>query len=200
MDEILAVIRHAARTGHDLGCVRSSSSFGASGCASKRRWHSPGATSTTGADRARLLRQRRPQARGRHGRWAVGAAESLARREDGATGRPTRGRPWSGAAVRQEFRRIAARTGSGAGSRRRSCATPTRLSSAASASRSTSSSGNSGTPISARRRSVARDRLRGDHRHRSACAGADDVRQRRAATLIAGRRAGAPPALPLRRS
>lgn len=55
MDEILAVIRHAARNGHGLGCVRLSSSFGASRCASRSRRHSPSTTSITGADRARLL-------------------------------------------------------------------------------------------------------------------------------------------------
>ena len=42
---------------------------------------------------------------------------------------PTRGRPWSGAAVRSEFRRLAAAPASGGGSRRTSYATPTRSSS-----------------------------------------------------------------------
>jgi integrase len=42
---------------------------------------------------------------------------------------PTRGRPWSGAAVRGEFRRLAARAASGGGSRRTSCVTLTRSSS-----------------------------------------------------------------------
>jgi hypothetical protein len=39
---------------------------------------------------------------------------------------PTRGRPWSGAAVRTEFRRVAAQAGVRAGSRRTSYATRTR--------------------------------------------------------------------------
>jgi len=43
----------------------------------------------------------------------------------------TRGRPWSGAAVRSEFRRVAARLASGAGSRRTSCAMRMRSSSPA---------------------------------------------------------------------
>ena len=38
---------------------------------------------------------------------------------------PTRGRPWSGAAVRAEFRRLAARRASAAASHRTSCATRT---------------------------------------------------------------------------
>ena len=41
---------------------------------------------------------------------------------------PTRGRPWSGAAVRSEFRRLAVGRASGAGSRPTSCATRTRSS------------------------------------------------------------------------
>jgi site-specific recombinase XerC len=44
---------------------------------------------------------------------------------------PTRGRPWSSAAVRSELRRLAAQAGSGAGSRRTSYATLTRSSSRA---------------------------------------------------------------------
>ena len=58
---------------------------------------------------------------------------------------PTRGRPWSSANVRVEFRRLAA----GAGIRRRSirtsCATPTPSNSRARACRSTSSSASSAT-------------------------------------------------------
>jgi site-specific recombinase XerC len=69
---------------------------------------------------------------------------------------PTRGRPWSGAAVRSEFRRLAAR----AGVRRRfaphQLPTRTRSSSPVRASRSTSSSASSATPISAPRRSTCR--------------------------------------------
>jgi len=42
---------------------------------------------------------------------------------------PTRGRPWSGAGVRGEFRRLAAQAGSGVGSHRTSCAARTRSSS-----------------------------------------------------------------------
>jgi hypothetical protein len=38
---------------------------------------------------------------------------------------PTRGRPWSGAAVRSEFRRVAALRASGVGSRGTSCVTRT---------------------------------------------------------------------------
>ena len=48
---------------------------------------------------------------------------------------PTCGRRWSGAAVRGEFRRLAAEAVSGAGSRRINCATPTRSSSPAKACR-----------------------------------------------------------------
>jgi integrase len=63
--------------------------------------------------------QGRPPARGRDGRVGLGAASFLADREGRAPGRaavlridgPTRGRPWSAAAVRAEFRRVAARAG-----------------------------------------------------------------------------------------
>ena len=48
---------------------------------------------------------------------------------------PTRGRPWSAASVRVEFRPSSCRPVSGAGSRRTSCATPTQSSSPAKASR-----------------------------------------------------------------
>jgi site-specific recombinase XerC len=69
---------------------------------------------------------------------------------------PTRGRPWSAAAVRAEFRRLAAR----AGVRRRfaphQLATRTRSSSRVRALRSTSSSASSATPTSAPRRSTYR--------------------------------------------
>src|SRR4051812_41530820 len=41
---------------------------------------------------------------------------------------PTRGRPWSGAAVRSEFRRLAARAASGGASPRTSCVTHMRSS------------------------------------------------------------------------
>ena len=69
---------------------------------------------------------------------------------------PTRGRAWSGAAVRTEFRRLAARAGSGAGLPRTSCATRMRSSLPVRALRSTSSSVSSATPTSAPRRSTCR--------------------------------------------
>ena len=62
---------------------------------------------------------------------------------------PTRGRPWSAAAVRSEFRRPPPTPASGAGSRRTSCAMRMRSSSPARACRSTSSSASSGTRTSA---------------------------------------------------
>jgi site-specific recombinase XerD len=69
---------------------------------------------------------------------------------------PTRGRPWSGAAVRTEFRRLAAR----AGVRRRFVPHQLRhahaLELAVRALRSTSSSASSATPTSAPRRSTCR--------------------------------------------
>jgi integrase len=69
---------------------------------------------------------------------------------------PTRGRPWSGAAVRGEFRGSRSAPGSGAASRRISCATRMHSSSRVRALRSTSSSASSATPISAPRRSTCR--------------------------------------------
>jgi hypothetical protein len=74
---------------------------------------------------------------------------------------PTRGRAWSGAAVRSEFRRLAAQ----AGLRRRFAPHQLRhahaLELAARASRSTSLSANSGTPTSARPRSTCKESPRG---------------------------------------
>jgi integrase len=70
---------------------------------------------------------------------------------------PTRGRPWSSAAVRSELRRLAARAGVRPASRRTSCATRTRWISPERASRSTSSSPNWGTPTSARPRSTCKE-------------------------------------------
>jgi Phage integrase family len=87
---------------------------------------------------------------------------------------------------------------SGVGSPRTNCATPTRSSWRARASRSTSSSANSGTPSSARPRSTCKERPRGDHRRRARTPGADDVGQRRAATLSDRITSESAPALPLR--
>ncbi len=69
---------------------------------------------------------------------------------------PTRGRSWSSAGVRVEFRRLAARAGVRRRLRRISCATLTPLSSPARACRSTSSSASSATPTSARPASPCR--------------------------------------------
>jgi integrase len=92
---------------------------------------------------------------------------------------PTRGRPWSGAAVRREFRRLAVRAGVRAASRRTSCATRTRARRAA-----------EHHPAPARPRQPRHDldlpprhRPRGDHRDRPHAPSADDVRQRRPAAL-----------------
>jgi hypothetical protein len=92
---------------------------------------------------------------------------------------PTRGRPWSGAAVRREFRRLAVRAGVRAASRRTSCATRTRARRAA-----------EHHPAPARPRQPRHDldlpprhRPRGDHRDRPHAPSADNVRQRRPAAL-----------------
>jgi integrase len=69
---------------------------------------------------------------------------------------PTRGRSWSSAGVRVEFRRLAAQAGGGGASRHTSCATPTPSSSLVRASRSTSSNASSGTPTSARPASTSK--------------------------------------------
>ncbi len=83
---------------------------------------------------------------------------------------PTRGRPWSGAAVSSGSAGSPLRRGSGVGSRRTSCATRTRWSSPARASRSTSSSASSGTPTSARPRSTSKELTRRRSSPPSACA------------------------------
>jgi hypothetical protein len=84
---------------------------------------------------------------------------------------------------------------SGVGSRRTSCATPTRLSSPARVSRSTSSV-SSGTPTSARRRSTSRPSTRGDHRRRPRPPCADDVCERGVATLSDRIASGSAPGAP----
>jgi integrase len=69
---------------------------------------------------------------------------------------PTRGRPWSGAAVRTSSAGSPLALASGAGSRRTNCATRTRSSWPGRACRSISSSVSSGIRISARRVSTCR--------------------------------------------
>jgi integrase len=73
---------------------------------------------------------------------------------------PTRGRPWSGAAVRSEFRRVAAR----AGVRRRFAPHQLRHAHALELARDgvplNIISASSGTPISARRRSTSKESIR----------------------------------------
>jgi integrase len=69
---------------------------------------------------------------------------------------PTRGRPWSVAAVRGEFAASPRSRACGVGSRRTSCATRTRSNSPARACPSTSSSASSVTPTSAPPRSTSR--------------------------------------------
>jgi integrase/recombinase XerD len=116
---------------------------------------------------------------------------------------PTRRRPWSGAGVRSEFRRLAVR----AGVRRRFAPHQLRHAHAVELARE-------GVALNIIQRQLGHanlgttsiylqgiDRSRGDH-HRCACAPrADDVRQRRAAALNESDEqdgAGAPRSLPLR--
>jgi site-specific recombinase XerC len=84
---------------------------------------------------------------------------------------PTRGRPWSAAAVRTEFRWL----GVQAGVRRRFAPHQLRhahaLELAREGARSTSSSGNSGTPTSARRRSTCKGSIPRRSSPPSACGG-----------------------------
>jgi hypothetical protein len=112
---------------------------------------------------------------------------------------PTRGRPWSGAAVRGELRPVR-RSGGGQASLR---AAPT-------APRTRARTGPRGVPLNIIQRTararqprhdlhlLARDRPRGDHRRRPRPEGADDVGQRRVATLSDCNTSGSAPALPLR--
>jgi integrase len=96
---------------------------------------------------------------------------------------PTCGRPWSGAAVRTEFRRLAV----SAGVRRRFAPHQLRHAHALELAREGVVEHH---PAPARPRQPryhvdlpARDRSRGDHRHRPHASGADDVRQRWASAL-----------------
>jgi len=103
-----------------LGCGHSSSCSGGVGCASRRRSRWASATSIRGGGRCSCAKAR--VAVGARSAWTPGGWEQLSpwlgdRVElpvgplfciiDG----PTRGRPWSGAAVRTQFRRLAARAG-----------------------------------------------------------------------------------------
>jgi Phage integrase family len=116
---------------------------------------------------------------------------------------PTRGRPWSSAAVRREFRLLAVGAGYGVGSLPISCVTRTRSSSPAGRAAEHH-------PVPARafkllhdQHLFTRDRSRGDPDRGARTPRADDVGQRRTATLGARRSAGgsAPgaPALPIRK-
>jgi hypothetical protein len=114
---------------------------------------------------------------------------------------PTRGRPWSGAAVRSEFRRLAVRAGV-----RRRFAPP---SAAPRARHRTGARGRASEhhPAPARPRQPRHDvdlpprnRSRGDHRHRPHAPGADDDRQRRPAPLTETQPSGSATALPLRQA
>ena len=88
-------------------------------------------------------RQGRPSPRGRDGRVGLGTGAPMAYRPRRAPpgplfciiDGPTRGRPWSGASVRREFRAVAARAGVRRRFRPISCATRTRSSSRARACR-----------------------------------------------------------------
>jgi site-specific recombinase XerD len=107
-------------TGTAGGLGRSLSCSGAPACASRRRSSSPSTISTTGADRI-LIRQGKGGRRREVGMdewgWEQLGPWLTARVElpvgplfciiDG----PPCGRPWSGAAVRSEFRRLAAQAG-----------------------------------------------------------------------------------------
>jgi Phage integrase family len=109
---------------------------------------------------------------------------------------PTRGRPWSGAAVRCELRRLAAQ----AGVRRRFAPHQLRNAHALELAREgvplNVIQRQPGTRTLARRRATPRNRPRGDHRRHPHTTRPDDVGQRRAATLIDGiatrERPGAP--------
>jgi integrase len=112
---------------------------------------------------------------------------------------PTRGRPWSGAAVRSEFRRVAAL----AGVRRRFAPHQLRHAHALELARE-------GVPLNVIQRQLGHanlgttspgDRSRGDHRRGARTPRADDVGQRRAQTLsdkIGRRERPGAPARPLR--
>jgi Phage integrase family len=111
---------------------------------------------------------------------------------------PTRGRPWSGAAVRSEFRRLAAQ----AGVRRRFA--PHQLGHARAGARPRGRPAQH-HPAPTRARQPRdevdlppRNRPRGDHRDRPHATRPDDVGQRRAATLISRIIKRERPALPLR--
>jgi hypothetical protein len=105
---------------------------------------------------------------------------------------PTRGRPWSGAAVRSELRRLATR----AGVRRRAAPRPrTRTRPRGRAAQHHPAPARACQP----RHDLdlpPRNRPRGDHRRRPRPTGADDVGQRRAPTLSDGITSGSAPGAP----
>jgi Phage integrase family len=149
----------------------------------------------------------RTPARGRHGRVGLGATAAMAERTGSAADRalfciidgPTRGRPWSSAGVRVEFRRLAAQ----AGVRRRFAPHQLRHAHALELARED-------VPLNIVQRQLGHanlgttsiylqgDRPRGDHLDRPHAPSADDVRQRRtAARSRSARTSGSATALPL---
>jgi integrase/recombinase XerD len=101
-------------------CERWSSSCGAPGCASRKRSRSPSTISITGADRCWSAAARAGAAA--RSTWTSGGGSSYGRgwnaRAELPVGPlfciidgPTRGRPWSGDAVRGGFRRLAVEAG-----------------------------------------------------------------------------------------
>ena len=120
VDEIVAVMRHTGNNRHGWQAA------GDHRRAVARRPARPRSARTHRARprpaprvAARAPRQGRPPPRGRDGRMGLGAAAPMAYRPRRAPSGaavciidgPTRGRPWSAAAVRREFRATAAKAG-----------------------------------------------------------------------------------------
>jgi integrase len=129
--------------------------------------------------------------------WLAARAQLLARAAVRIIDGPTRGRPWSGAAVRCESRRLAAV----AGIRRRFAPPRTRARTRPRGRPAQHHPAPTRTRQSRHDQHLpAGDRPRGDHHGRAHAPRADDVRQRRAAAVIGSPAAtsGSATALPLR--
>jgi hypothetical protein len=194
VEEIVAVMRHATDDRHGWAHARDDRGLVA-GLRVQEALALAEHVSTTGADRCSCATAREAGdarsawtsgAGSSYGRgWAQGQGSRSVRCSPSSTARPAGDRGQARRSARSSAGLPPVRA-SGAALRRTSYATRMRSSSPARGSRSTSSSASSARQSRHNVDLPARDRPRGDHRHRPDTPRADDVGQRRTATLIDG--------------
>jgi hypothetical protein len=175
VEEIVAVMRHAADDRHGLAGPRDDRGALAAVCAFRRR--SPSRSTTSTRDAVRCSSAAARAAGAERSAWTSGAGSTFAHGSPHAprclSGRcsasstaPPAGDPGQAPRSARSSAGSPLRRGLGVASRRTSCATPTPSSWPARASRSTSSCANSGTQPRHDLHLPARNRPRGDHRRR----------------------------------